>query len=63
MGHAYVQTEIQHLFDSVDGGIHDTLNFRILWQDSILTRDHKVMQHVLATGFQEFEKGALVKLK
>lgn len=41
----------------------NTINFRILWQDNIVTRDHHVMQYVLATGFDEFEKGVSVKLK
>lgn len=50
---------MQHLFDLVDGQYH-TINLRILWQDMLITRDHKVMQHVLATGFEEFEKGSFV---
>lgn len=59
---SYASTEIESLFDAV-GGTSNTINFRILWQDTIITRDHRVMQHVLATGFNDFEKGPQVKLK
>lgn len=41
----------------------DTVNLRILWQDLIITRDHINMQTVLATGFQDFGKGPLIKLR
>lgn len=58
----YVATELERLFESV-GGNYDTINLRVLWQDMLITRDHKIVQHVLATGFQEFEKGSSVKLK
>jgi hypothetical protein len=54
--------EIGSLFDAV-GEDCNTINFRVLWQDTILTRDHRIMQQVLATSFPEFEKGVTVKLK
>lgn len=59
---SYASTELEELFDAVGGNAH-TINFRLLWQDNIVTRDHHVMQHILATGFNEFEKGIFVKLK
>jgi hypothetical protein len=59
---AYAASEIEALFDAV-GEDCNTINFRVLWQDSIVTRDHHVMRQVLATSFAEFEKGPVVKLK
>lgn len=59
---SYAASEIGSLFDAV-GEDCNTINFRILWQDTILTRDHRIMQQVLATSFPQFEKGVTVKLK
>lgn len=59
---SYAASEIAPLFDAV-GGNCNTISFRILWQDTIITRDHHVMQQVLATSFTDFEKGVTVKLK
>ena len=59
---SYAASEIGSLFDAV-GEDCNTINFRILWQDTILTRDHRIMQQVLATSFPKFEKGVTVKLK
>lgn len=41
----------------------DTINVRILWKDHIVTRDPKVIQTVLATGFNRFHKGADSRLR
>lgn len=41
----------------------DTINMRILWQDLIFTRNHKVIQYVLATGWENFYKGPIAKLR
>lgn len=41
----------------------DTVNVRMLWQDVIYTRNHKVIQYVLATGFDNFYKGPITKLR
>lgn len=59
---SYASIELEELFNSVGGNSH-TINFRLLWQDTIVTRDHRVMQHILATGFNNFEKGVNVKLR
>ncbi|KDQ21543.1 hypothetical protein BOTBODRAFT_123337 [Botryobasidium botryosum FD-172 SS1] len=42
------------LFDEY--GCH-TLNLRILWRDRIITRDHLFVKRILATGFDDFNKG------
>lgn len=59
---SYASTDMEYLFEGV-GSDCNTLNFRILWQDTFVSRDHHVMQHVLATGFNDFEKGVTVKLR
>ena len=41
----------------------DTFSVRIMWKDTVVTRDPRVIQHVLATGFSDFEKGPEAKLK
>ena len=40
----------------------DTVNLRILWKDQFLTRDHDVMQNMLATDFFSYGKGSWFKL-
>ena len=44
---------LNELFDELKT---DTMNLRILWQDSIVTRNHINMQTVLATDFDDFGK-------
>ena len=41
----------------------DTINMRLLWQDTIVTRDHNVIKTILATAFHDFEKGAETKFQ
>ncbi|KAF8314509.1 cytochrome P450 [Clavulina sp. PMI_390] len=57
----YAAAGIEDFFDIFGDNVH-TINLRILWQDGIVTRDHLVMKQVLATGFDDFEKGIPVKL-
>ncbi|KAF8308480.1 cytochrome P450 monooxygenase CYP63 [Clavulina sp. PMI_390] len=52
---SYSFTDITYLFDRM-GNQFDTINFRVLWQDHIITRDHLVMKQALATGFSGFNK-------
>ncbi|KAF8314506.1 cytochrome P450 monooxygenase CYP63 [Clavulina sp. PMI_390] len=59
---SYASTEMDALFDEFGPDVH-TVNFRVLWQDALLTRDHLVMKQVLATGFDDFVKGIPVRLK
>jgi hypothetical protein len=48
-------------FDMAGGA--DTYTIRLFWRDYVFTRDHRVIQTVLATGFENFAKGPHVKAK
>ena len=52
----YVMDDFDQLFERAGNNVH-TINIRVFWSDMIITRDHRVVQHVLANGFSEFEKG------
>jgi hypothetical protein len=58
----YVEENVDQLFERAGNNVH-TINVRMLWDDVILTRDHRVVQHVLATGFPDFDKGSELKLQ
>lgn len=53
-------TQVEELLNEMNV---DTLNLRIFWQDHIVTRDHKIMQSILATGFSDFAKGPVQDLR
>lgn len=55
----YAGETIANLFDELDS---DTINLRIMWEDIIITKDPRVIQTVLATGFDKFHKGPLLKV-
>lgn len=57
----YVEDNVDQLFEHAGNNVH-TINVRTLWEDTIVTRDHRVVQHILATGFSDFDKGAELKL-
>lgn len=57
----YVMDDLNQLFDRAGNNVH-TINLRILWGDTIITRDHRVVQHILANGFADFEKGPKLRL-
>jgi hypothetical protein len=57
----YIMDDFDQLFERAGNNVH-TINVRILWGDTILTRDHRVAQHALTTGFSDFDKGAELKL-
>jgi len=56
----YVTDELKALFERAGTNVH-TINLRILWSDTIFTRDHRVVQYVLATGFPDFNKGGRLR--
>lgn len=56
----YVMDDLNALFERAGKNIH-TVNVRMLWSDTIFTRDHRVAQYVLTTGFHNFNRG--VKLE
>lgn len=51
---------MEELFDELKS---NTINMRLLWQDLYVTRDHNVMQTMLATGFNDFGKGPINHLR
>lgn len=57
----YIMDDFNQLFERAGNNVH-TINVRILWSDAIFTRDHRIAQHVLTTGFSDFNKGAELKL-
>lgn len=52
--------DLNALFERAEQNVH-TVNVRMLWSDMIFTRDHRVAQYVLTTGFHNFNEG--VKLE
>lgn len=52
----YAMDEFQKLFERAGNNVH-TFNVRILWKDLVITRDPRVVQYILATGFSDFDKG------
>jgi len=58
----YALDDFYKLFERVGENVH-TFNVRIMWKDAVITRDPRVIQHVLATGFSDFDKGAHQKLQ
>lgn len=52
---------MEQWFDMAPG--ENTVNVPMLWQDQLFTKDHRVIQYMLATGFEDFRKGPITKLK
>lgn len=55
----YAGLDWRQLHDELDS---DTINIRILWEDKIITRDHRVMQRVATSGFGSFQIGTAARL-
>ena len=56
----YVTDDLKALFERAGNNVH-TINLRILWSDTIFTRDHRIVQYILATGFPDFNKGGRLR--
>lgn len=61
MSDGYASAIPEQWLDMAPG--EETVNVRILWQDQIFTKNHRVMQYMLATGFEDFRKGPATKLR
>ncbi|KAF8313151.1 cytochrome P450 [Cantharellus anzutake] len=60
----YVLESFERLFASPGGGDEvTTFNLGTLWRDTYVTRDHRVMQAVLATEFDNFWKGPEFRMR
>ncbi|KAF8338719.1 cytochrome P450 [Cantharellus anzutake] len=60
----YVLESFERLFASPGGGDDvTTFNLGTLWRDTYVTRDHRVMQAVLATEFDNFWKGPEFRMR
>ena len=57
--HGYALENIRSYLDTYKC---DTINLGLLWQDVYVTRNHRVAQNVLATGFGNFEKGSELRI-
>lgn len=58
----YATDEFQKLFERAGNNVH-TFNVRIFWKDLVVTRDPRMVQYMLATGFSDFNKGKDQKLQ
>ena len=56
----YVVDDFDAFFERAGENVH-TVNVW-LWNDTIMTRDHRIVQYVLATCFGSFGKGVKVGL-
>jgi len=58
----YATDEFQKLFGRPGNNVH-TFNVHIFWKDLVVTRDPRMVQYMLATGFSDFNKGKDQKLQ
>ena len=60
MAEGYAVSDLDELFRQLDA---DTINLRLMWRDIIITREPQIIQSVLATNFNDFGKGRLLKVR
>lgn len=56
----YIALTVDEMCDEMGS---DTINVPILWTNMLFTRDHRVIQRILATGFNDFHRGPAARLK
>ncbi|KAF8338716.1 cytochrome P450 [Cantharellus anzutake] len=60
----YVLEDFERMFTSLGSGDEvTTFNLGTLWEDTYVTRDHRVMQTMLATRFDDFWKGHELRMR